>query len=84
MRILFHFSSFAAKTEFSRGPENISCEHQRIKVSECQLSSVEHLYISVKTCPEVTLPQHEIKHPGVVMSQTINASLTVNVFNQPT
>lgn len=31
VRILFHVSSLAEKTEVSRGPENISCEHQRIE-----------------------------------------------------
>lgn len=40
VRILFHVSSFAAKTDFSRGPEKISCEIQKIEDSEGELSSV--------------------------------------------
>lgn len=50
VRILFHFTSFAIKTEFSRGPEKNSCEGQRIEDSEGQSSSVaQHFSISAKT-----------------------------------
>lgn len=43
VRILFHFSSFAAKAEFSRGPENISCQHQEGWVQRMS-TTFSHLY----------------------------------------
>lgn len=97
VRILFHVSSLAAKTEVSRGPESKSCEHQRIGDSckrkweigdfkvliMCKLRFKCHLFfISVKTWTEVRLLQYALKQHGVAISQIMIASLTVNAFNQ--